>query len=585
MTGKNLTASVLLLAVAVVLVSPTSLQAATLAVPANYPTIAAAFDAARSGDRIELAPGVYRENHLVLPNGVTLAGVIGDPAAVTIDGQGQGRILLAEGLDQTTLITNIRFINGRAAGHTSYDRSGGAIFCSNSNLRISICIFENNASDGQGGAIRCNKSSPLITGCLFVGNDAGSGGGGAIDCSFFSSPLIKGCEFRDNTAAWGGALSCRGYSSPSVSTSLFKGNSAVGAKGYGGGVFADFGSTPVFRLSTFVENAARYGGAFACLSGSETNLENCTVVANSAQILGGGLFSYEAAPRVTSSIFTMQDGTGISAEGGLVPQISCSDIFGNSRGDWVGDIAYQLAAGDNLSVDPLFCTSDDGSNESFALEDNSPCGSPELTCGYMGAWPVGCNVVGTSILTFDAQWRDQDAELTWQTQTQGGAIPHFRLVGSSSTAPDEEWDVPIEDLGGGYYIAQDDASSVSDGATYTYRLFMALADDSWVLVKELTLSSVPEFPGIHDLSAWPNPFNPMTTISFRLGKAQRTRISIFSPDGRRVAVLADRELNAGPHTQTWDGRNSNGGAVSSGTYIVLVEGAIERRSQKITLLK
>jgi len=196
MTGRFLTACALLLFSSWLLAAPTGAHAAVRAVPGEYSSIADAFEACRSGDRVEVASGVYTENHLVLPNGVALVGTGSGPADVTIDGDGRGRILLAEGLDESTLVANITFINGRASGHISYERSGGAIFCSNSSLRITNCVFEDNLSDGHGGAIRCNNSTPLITGCVFISNAASSGGGGAIDCSFDSSPLIRGCEFR-----------------------------------------------------------------------------------------------------------------------------------------------------------------------------------------------------------------------------------------------------------------------------------------------------------------------------------------------------------------------------------------------------
>ncbi len=590
MTGKFLTATVLYLGVTWLTGTPIDATAATYAVPGDYRSIAEAFSVAQNGDRIEVAPGRYYENGLELPSGITLTGIGDGPGEVIIDGQGLGRILLAEGLDQSTLVANISFVNGRAAGHTNYQRSGGAIFCSNSTLRINNCIFEGNVSDGHGGAIRCNNSTPLITGCVFIDNEAVNGGGGAIDCSFASSPIIRGCEFLSNTAAWGGALSCRGFSSPEISTAMFDGNQAAGTKGYGGAVFADLGSTPVFQQSTYINNVARYGGAIACLEEAETNLENCTVTRNEAQLLGGGMFIYNAEPRINGTIIAFQEGTGITAEGGAAPVVTCSDIFGNTRGDWVGSISAQLGVSNNLSADPLFCGDDEGSIFSLALSDDSPASSPDLACGYMGAWPIGCYTTGATVSSFSARWTNQegtnqDAQLAWQVRTFGGGELLFRLTGSSADAPDTEWDIAIQDLGGGFYEALDSQTDADRSNTYTYRLYLAEANSAWVLMDKITLASVPDFAGIRELKAWPNPFNPMTTISFRLGQTQRARISVYTLDGRRVVVLAERQFGSGEQTQVWDGRDLHGSGVSSGIYIVLVEGAVDRQTHKITLLK
>lgn len=602
MTVRILTATALILAGSWIPGALTGVQAATLAVPADHPSLAAAFAAARSGDRIEVSPGIYSENHLVLPNGVALVGVGLNPSEVIIDGGGRGRILLAESVGIASRVVNITFSNGRAAGHASYERSGGAIFCSNSDLTISNCIFKDNTSDGDGGAIRYNNSSPMLIGCVFENNKATSGGGGAIDCSFDSSPLIRSCEFRGNTAAWGGALSCRGSSSPTVFAATFAANRAVGNKGYGGAVFADLGSTPVFRQSTYDGNAARYGGAFACLSDSETNLINCTVTANGAVVLGGGMFLYDASPRIENSIVSFHIGTGITTAAGAEPRISCSDIFGNSRGDWVGGIALQLDLGQNIMADPLFCSDFAEGVSPYALTENSPCGASDLPCGYMGAWPIGCDAVGTTVSEFNGQWNDQDAELSWQARTFGSGTPQFRVTGMVAGDTVTVWEVPSQDMGGGFYTAVDPDRDAGNGDTFIYRLYLAEDASDWALVNEFTLVSVegeaeeeeeeeeedielPTYAGIRDFKATPNPFNPMTTISFSLGQEQRARLAIFSPDGRRIAVLADRHFGLGEQAQIWDGRDAQGSAVSSGTYIVVIEGETARQTQKITLLK
>lgn len=66
--------------------------------------------------------------------------------------------------------------------------------------------------------------------------------------------------------------------------------------------------------------------------------------------------------------------------------------------------------------------------------------------------------------------------------------------------------------------------------------------------------------------AHPNPFNPSTTISFALARADAARLDVFTVDGRHVRTLVDGGLAAGPHTAVWDGTDHQGRSVSSGTY-------------------
>ena len=580
MTGKVLIA---LGVVSVISQSPLTAHAVTFSVPGDYPVIQAALAAAQSGDRIEIAPGTYAEKDLVLPEGVVLRGMGARPEDVIIDGGHGGRLILCESIVQPSYIENLTLANGRATGPSSYDQSGGAILSSNSSLHISNCVFSSNEADSHGGALRCNNSDIVLTSCVFIDSSALNGGGGAVDCSYGSSPLFRDCDFENNIAAWGGGLSCRADSSPIVTDCRFKGNAAIGDLGFGGAVFSDFQATPVFTNSTFYGNHAQYGGALASFQDAETNLENCTITGNSAGISGGGLFCHDSSPRVTNSIIAFQEGTGIAAQGAAVPGISCTDLYGNSLGDWVGTIADQGSIQDNLSADPVFCSESSGLDSEFFLQDGSPCGPDDNSCGAIGAWPVGCTGVATWLSSFEVDWSGDYAHLSWQTLSSGDT-PRFRLTGTLESG-DEEWEIPFRDEGGGFYVGEDLFSKSDSGQQYVYRLYIVDDQGEWSLLGEVKLLSVPDFQGIRDLKVWPNPFNPSTSISFHLGQSQQTRVSIYTLDGRRIKTLASRVFQSGSQEVRWDGTDGAGRRVSTGAYIALVEGKHEMQTIKLTMIK
>jgi hypothetical protein len=64
----------------------------------------------------------------------------------------------------------------------------------------------------------------------------------------------------------------------------------------------------------------------------------------------------------------------------------------------------------------------------------------------------------------------------------------------------------------------------------------------------------------------PNPFNPQTTISFTLGKADRVRLSVYNPMGRLIGILVDKEMDPGKHSVQFDCRNC-----ASGMYFYRLE--------------
>jgi len=412
---------------------------------------------------------------------------------------------------------------------------------------------------------------------------APDGGGGAIDCSYGTSPLVKNCRFELNQASWGGAISCRANSSPQVVDSFFQDNAAVGARGFGGAVFSDNEALPVFTGSTFYRNQARYGGALACFQDSETNLQSCTLVANKSEVDGGGLFTNDASPNVSCSIIAYQIGTGISAQGASVPQISDTDMYGNSGGDWIGSISGLAGNQGNLSADPMFCTPEPEAGQGFTVAPESPVAN-RGECGVLGAWPADCIITPVTLGNFEADWHEGQARLSWQIATPD-LPPTFLLTGTSTREPEREWVVEYFNDGSGTFIGFDPMVQADSGDVYSFRLYLPDEQGGWTLLGEARLDATPGFAGIRSLASAPNPFNPMTTISFELGRAQDTRVSVYALDGRRVRVLAEGPRSSGPQEIVWDGKDRSGRTVASGPYLVLVEGGKQVQSLKVTLLK
>ena len=84
---------------------------------------------------------------------------------------------------------------------------------------------------------------------------------------------------------------------------------------------------------------------------------------------------------------------------------------------------------------------------------------------------------------------------------------------------------------------------------------------------------------------YPNPFNPCTSISFGLPEDQLVHLTVHDLSGRRVAVLHHGALGAGRHTILWDGKNSAGHQLASGTYVYRLVTEREARTRRMTLIK
>jgi len=84
------------------------------------------------------------------------------------------------------------------------------------------------------------------------------------------------------------------------------------------------------------------------------------------------------------------------------------------------------------------------------------------------------------------------------------------------------------------------------------------------------------------LKAYPNPFNAEVRLVLSPGAARNCRIEIYDIAGRKIKTLDTSENNGA----IWDGRNSNGDAVSSGVYFArIVEDNYNCPAIKLTLLR
>ena len=83
----------------------------------------------------------------------------------------------------------------------------------------------------------------------------------------------------------------------------------------------------------------------------------------------------------------------------------------------------------------------------------------------------------------------------------------------------------------------------------------------------------------------PNPFNPVTTISFDVPHRSEVSLTLFNVQGRRVRTLVDGERNAGAYRVVWDGTDESGRSVASGVYFYRLESDGKTEHRKMTLLR
>jgi hypothetical protein len=96
----------------------------------------------------------------------------------------------------------------------------------------------------------------------------------------------------------------------------------------------------------------------------------------------------------------------------------------------------------------------------------------------------------------------------------------------------------------------------------------------------------PESPRAGFLSQnFPNPFNPSTTILYKIDEPGPVSLRIYDAAGHLVSVLVDGKRDAMQHTATWNGRDLRGRSVASGVYFYRLTAPGFEKTRKMVLLQ
>ncbi|MCP4293625.1 MAG: T9SS type A sorting domain-containing protein [bacterium] len=283
--------------------------------------------------------------------------------------------------------TGLRFLSG------SGDRGG-----------VDSFVFEDCAgSTGSepvggrhGGAIIVSNCSPVIRNCEFNDNTAhpsgGVGYGGAI-CVIGGEPVIQSCSFSGNTASRGGAIGAFTGSVVTLNDCQLENNDCTD------GFETNIGATLMVEESSLIMNGGSisgssiaYEGAGLYATASNVELNGVEISLNQASAIGGGA-------SIHGGFLTIRDGlikdntSGSGSGGGVFTEETAVSIFNTH---FTGNSSSSLGGG-------LTCMSAQGQVENCLFENNTAANGGGLVVIAAGPTVVRNNIVinnqGDGLLT------------------------------------------------------------------------------------------------------------------------------------------------------------------------------------------
>lgn len=148
--------------------------------------------------------------------------------------------------------------------------------------------------------------------------------------------------------------------------------------------------------------------------------------------------------------------------------------------------------------------------------------------------------------------------------------------------------------GQGRVVGFGESSSMADGTgseshadnwnEASHRAFFLNATN-WLLADHTSAVDDTPAPFGVELRAYPNPFNPTTTLEYALPSAGFLDLAVFDLAGHRVRQLVHEQRAAGSHSVVWDGHDESGRNAPSGVYFVRALGGGVLTTSKVVLAK
>ena len=531
-------------------------------VPAEFETVQEAILACGDGDTVLVADGHYVENidfrgrNIVVASHYLLDEDVAHIHNTILDGYepeypDSGSVVrIINGEDSTTALIGFTITGGTGTKFRDQD---------------------DNLFYVEGGGIIIENSYPLIAFNVIVNNQATRTTPGA-------------------TSSGGGGIRY-GYCAPRIHNNIILSNSGR----YGGGVVGFFADGDI-RNNVVAENSGgnAYGGGGLWFGGAgHTNtVINNTIVGNESIQSGGGIRLYAGTLSGHGNIlWGNHANSGSQQVGGNSSNIHldyCCVEGGLNGTDNISN--YPLFTAQNLYLESMSTCIDAGSpdpqwNDSDTTRNDIGCyGGPGA--GVFPEFGAPRIAVSMSQIEFSFEDRTRYRPLTNLGTVVLNIDSVLFLMGTSielAATPDllmpfvsDTITLIGPSIGSPHLVELDTLLVYHDDVSQNSPILIPLlipadlaTDEQDVLPRDFTI-----YP------AYPNPFNPTSTISFALPSEQLVSLKITDIQGREVVNLLNTKLSAGEHSVEW-----NASTFASGTYFATLRAGKWQAQTKLTLLK
>lgn len=263
-------------------------------------------------------------------------------------------------------------------------------------------------------------------------------------------------------------------------------------------------------------------------------------------------------------------------------------IDNNLQGEWSGTVnwseeSYPVSAGEHTFA---WTFDKDGS-----VSNGDDCGWID----YIILPPIQLSnpILNISIDSFNIEMEQGETlDETFEITNVGGGEINYEI----DVDMHNSW-FTLNDLEGYLPAGETDEISVTfdtsnlNGGDYSCNMMITddIRNETVIPVNLTVLATSAEDALIPEKTAlagnFPNPFNPMTKISYGLRTKSDVKLDIYNSKGQKVRTLINENKNAGYHFTNWDGTDDDQQTVSSGVYFYKLKAGRYTSTKKMILMK
>ena len=604
----------------------------------GFPTIKDAIDIVNGSSTIQVAPGTYSgEGNTALDfdgKNISLIAQAG-PKLTIIDCESTDRgITFWNNEDSTSILDGFTIMNGKRS-------EGGGIYIDSASPTIRNCIISNCIADNGGGGIFLHNSNAILKGLYVTDNIAKEGGG--IDI-IGGSPIITNSVISDNisTIYSGGGIHISEYSRAYLSHLNISGNHGhwhggifiwTGSKviisnsiifnntqsEHTGAIGVEEADVNLFNL-TITDNSI---GGVSVWNGANLNIVNSIITNHPEEEIMVGSLNHQSN-YISIAYSNIEDGLdGIWQQG---PNDHVSFMDGNIvsdplfkakekgnytlrrnspcidagtadlDGDGIDDITIYYGSAPDIGffehlikyIPKRPLTKKENQRQLFMSEKNSTCVTLYKNTLNINNFNDIINIYNCIEIAQQSTYKNNASHARLIIMKDKLYIKSNGFISGIKMTLSHEANFDIKLTSNAHhtnYLKNNTETTLIIITPETDELFSFSGDFeiSDIIVANTQYEvpiSLPIATSYSLSEAYPNPFNPTTTLSFNLPIVTDLSLIIYNLAGRKVKTLVNGNMEAGYHSVVW-----NADSYSSGVYLVKMVAGEYISTQKLMLVK